>query len=164
MTKRKRCSVEKCRKLALDGSEFCLPHTPVEAEVIDVPNPEDECTVPIDKADAANWGRLDAEIRNAILGERVHELEIKEEAYQLADEHRRVIEVQKAYQEKQKQFLTSKLKHESEIKQYKLNQNVLKAAYIKLMTKIAKDNNLDLKTLEVDPDNARAKDLSFLEE
>lgn len=165
MAKRKQCSADKCRKMRVNDTEFCALHEPAP-EVSEQEDPESACAVKIDPADAAHWGRLDAEIRNAILGQQVNELQIKDEATQLAATQAKfqVAREQLAAQEQKvlDQFQASKEGHQANIKQLKQDEVFLAVKYQKLIHKIATENDLDIKTIEIDPELAEATDLSFL--
>jgi len=69
---RKRCDSEDCRRLRLNGSTYCRFHQskPASAEVAD------ENVVKLSERDALRFGKVDAEVRNAIQGQKLIDYEI----------------------------------------------------------------------------------------
>lgn len=151
MAKRHRCEADDCRKLNVGDSKFCADHKILGAPIQDEKHfdPHEATTVMVDRIDTANWGRLDAEIRNAILGRRVHELEIKAEQVQFA--------------EAQVRFRQQQQKHMTTIEQLRSTEVLLRVAYQALTHKIAREADIDPKSIEIDPESGTVKDLSFIE-
>lgn len=149
MAKRHRCEADDCRKLNVGDSKFCADHKILEGDKSQPTDPLEITAITVDKSLAATWGRVDAEIRNAILGQRVHELEMKLE--------------QVKFVELQKQFQKQQDHHIHMVQKLRSNVDQLRKQYEAITNKIAADHNLDPAKMEIDPESAEVKDLSFLD-
>lgn len=69
---RKRCVVDGCRRLQLNGSTHCRFHQEPKAETS---SPADD-VVKLTERDALRFGKVDAEVRNALQGQRLIDYEI----------------------------------------------------------------------------------------
>lgn len=149
--KRKQCSVKGCRKLCADGWEQCVDHKPFDPV-------EDVLKLTLEEAE--KWGRLDAEIRNALQGHRIKALEIQ--VASLVEEKRQKAAAEQetqrrqAYEAREREFgerLQSTLqKYQDEIKGLGRRINQLRADYEAYTKELANKYKLDVTKIVIDPD------------
>jgi len=161
--KKKSCIVTGCRNKKLKGQEFCEEHVDADlqelgqekaskdAEVLDEKQ-DDRIFDPVEEvykltvAEADKWGRLDAEIRNALQGQRILALESKVE--ENAERERRL-----AYQQKQ-------LTRQQEAKALDNQIAVLKLEYQGLTNELANKYEVELSKLVIDPGTRVIRELT----
>lgn len=130
-TPRKRCSLNGCRKLRLDTTEFCRDH---QNEV-----DPGEKVVKLDELDALRFGKADAEIRNAVQGQQLIDYKISK--------------IQEEANAKIKALNMEKLQLISVVKNHQGN-------YKELVKGIADTYGIpDPSQMAIDPDNGTVRDL-----
>lgn len=153
--KRKQCIKKGCRKLQFDGWEHCKEHKPFD--------PVEDVTR-LELAEAEKWGRLDAEIRNALLSQRCKALEnkldeliCKESLQKLSQAYEAELARLKAAHTQQKATLEKNLldirtqrSHEQEALKQQVDRQ--KIAYQALTKEIADKYKVDINKMVVDPD------------
>jgi hypothetical protein len=143
--KRKRCATVGCKKMAtdLENSIFCK-----ECQQQQEKN-DDPFTgfKRLSEVDAEKWGRMDAEIRNALQGQRIKNLEIE-----LAE-----------FKEKQRreEYTRSQLSKQAEIKVLQNQVESLKKNYEEFTTQLAEKYDVNKEKMTIDPDTGLIRELDF---
>jgi predicted DNA binding CopG/RHH family protein len=154
-TGRKQCIKKGCRKLQFDGWKHCKEHKPFD--------PVEDVTK-LEVAEAEKWGRLDAEIRNALLSQRckalenkLDELSCRENLQKLARnyeaEQKRLADAftqQKAHLETT--LLEKRTARSLELEALKQQVDRQKIAYQAITKEMADKYKVDINKMVVDPD------------
>lgn len=73
--KRKRCTFPGCKKLQISGALFCKGHLNGQEATEEAP---DDKVVKLSERDALRFGKIDAEVRNALQGQQLVDYKITE--------------------------------------------------------------------------------------
>jgi hypothetical protein len=153
--KRKQCIKKGCRKLQFDGWEHCKEHKPFD--------PVEDVTK-LEVAEAEKWGRLDAEIRNSMLGLRVKAVENELDRLNCRDnlqslalsykaEHEKLTATFKKQKEELEQgFKDTRVARSFEQEALKQEIERKKAEYQALTKELADKYKVDINKMVVDPD------------
>jgi hypothetical protein len=124
------CAEDGCRRRRANGSEYCKNHL---AE-----NPESGVTR-LERIDALKFGKIDAELRNAVQGKQIADFKIAE--------------LQQVYQQRVKEL-------KAEREQLGRIIESQRADYLELVKSLADKYGIDdVKQMTIDPDNGIVRDL-----
>lgn len=154
-SKRKQCSTEGCRKfVALNSNSSYCP------KCLELQKLEDfaDAVMKLDELEANRWGRIDAEIRNAIQGQRIKDLEMR------VSELEELLRRQKVEAEEQKlREVYERKRTDRTIMKQKLVSEVsnLRKEYEELTESIAKKYKIDKNKMSIDPNTGTIRELDF---
>lgn len=140
----KQCSVKGCRKVRRDDTEFCRQHQNGSSQQKVASNGADqteldEGVIRLDGVDALKFGKIDAELRNAMQGQKIAD-------YQMS-------EMQTLHKQRMKELQANKEHLGHLIAAHK-------AEYMELVTALAEKYGIDDPTMmTIDPDNGIVRDL-----
>jgi hypothetical protein len=166
---RKRCVQEGCKKLAIgNGISNLCPEHDVSARL----NPEDDMDPFVGlqrmtEAEAEKWGRLDAEIRNALLSKQIKKLEMRLGEYTEAERRRgveaaevlRIRQFEESEALEREKYTQQQLGRAAAVQQLDTVVESLKGQYEKSTQDLAEKYKVDRAKMVVDPDTRVIREL-----
>ena len=135
----KKCAMKNCRLVQRDGTEFCRKHQNGKVQKLPADIEPEEGVIRLDKMDALKFGKIDAELRNAVQGQMIADYKMSE----LQSVHKQRMREQQANKEHLGTLVAA---HKEE--------------YLELVKALAEKYGIDDPSqMTIDPDNGIVRDL-----